>query len=56
MEKDITLSDKAIQALDRLKLLEGVNAGKPCEAAPQGVAVETTFFKAHLKETIFDQP
>ena len=56
VEKDITLSDKAIQALDRLKLLEGVNAGKPCEAAPQGVAVETTFFKAHLKETIFDQP
>ena len=56
VEKGITLSDKAIQALDRLKLLEGVNAGKPCEAAPQGVAVETTFFKAHLKETIFDKP
>ena len=50
------LPDKAIQALDRLKLLEGGNAGKPCEAAPQRVAVETTFFKAHLKETIFDQP
>ncbi len=50
------LSDKAIQALDRLKLLEGGNAGKPCEAAPQGVAVETTVFKGHLKETIFDQP
>ena len=50
------LSEKAIQALDRLKLLEGGNAGKPCEAAPQGVAVETTVFKAHLKETIFDQP
>ena len=50
------LSDKAIQALDRLKSLEGGNAGKPCEAAPQGVAVETTVFKGHLKETIFDQP
>ena len=50
------LSDKAIQALDRLKLFEGGNAGKPCEAAPHGVAVKAAFFKAHLKETIFDQP
>ena len=51
----ITLSDKAMQALDRLKSLETGNAGKPCEAAPKGVAVKTAFFKAHLKETIFDQ-
>ena len=50
------LSDKAMQALDRLKSLEGGNAGKPCEAAPHGVAVKAAFFKAHLKETIFDQP
>ena len=28
------LSDKAMQALDRLKSLEGDNAGKTCEAAP----------------------
>ena len=52
----ITLSDKTVQALDRLKSLEGGNAGKPCEAAPHGVAVKAAFFKAHLKETIFDQP
>ena len=52
----ITLSDKAIQVLDRLKSLEGGNAGKLCEAAPHGVAVKAAFFKAHLKETIFDQP
>ena len=54
--KGITLSDKAMQALDRLKSLEGGNAGKPCEAAPHGVAVKAAFFKAHLKENIFDQP
>ena len=54
--EDIKLSDKAMQALDRLKSLEGGNAGKPCEAAPHGVAVKAAFFKAHLKETIFDQP
>ena len=40
----------------RLKSLEGGNAGKPCEAAPHGVAVKAAFFKAHLKENIFDQP
>ena len=50
------LSDKAMQALDRLKSLEGGNAGQPYEAAPHGVAVKAAFFKAHLKETIFDQP
>jgi hypothetical protein len=49
------LSDKAMQALDRLKSLEGGNAGKTCEAAPHGVAVNLAFFKAHLKETIFVQ-
>ena len=52
----ITLSDKAMQAFDRLKSLEGGNSGKPCEAAPHGVAVNAAFFKAHLKENIFDQP
>lgn len=52
----ITLSDKAMQAFDRLKSLEGGNSGKPCEAAPHGVAVKAAFFKAHLKATIFDQP
>ena len=50
------MSDKAMQALDRLKSLEGGNAGKPCEAAPHGVAVKAAFFKAHLKKNIFDQP
>ena len=50
------LSDKAMQALDRLKSLEGGNAGKTCEAAPHGVAVKAAFFKAHLKATIFNQP
>ena len=43
------LSDKAMQALDRLKSLEGGNSRKTCEAAPQGVTVKTTFFNAHLK-------
>ena len=52
----ITLSDKAMQALDRLNLLEGGNAGKHCEAAPHGVAVKAAFFKADLKKNIFDQP
>ena len=52
----ITLSDKTVQALDRLKSLEGGNAGKPCEGAPHGVAVKTAFFKDHLKATVFDQP
>ena len=52
----ITLSDKAMQVLDRLKSLESGNAGKPCEATPHGVAVKVAFFKAHLKKTIFDQP
>jgi|TARA_X000000950_G_scaffold28072_1_gene30212 hypothetical protein len=56
MEQGIKLSDKAMQALDRLKSLEGGNAGKPCEAALHGVAVKAAFFKAHLKLTIFDQP
>ena len=51
----ITLSDKAMQVLDKLKSLEGDNAAKPGEAAPQGVAVKTAFLKANLKETIFDQ-
>jgi hypothetical protein len=50
------LSDKAMQVLDRLKSLEGGNAGRLCEAAPHGVAVKAAFFKAHLKENIFDQP
>ena len=51
----ITLSDKAMQVLDKLKSLEGGNAAKLGEAAPQEVAVKTAFFKANLKETIFDQ-
>ena len=51
----ITLSDKAMQVLDKLKSLEGGNAAKPGEAAPQGVAVKTAFLKANLKGTIFDQ-
>ncbi len=50
------LSDKAIQALDRLKSLERGDSGKTCEAAPHGVAVKAAFFKAHLKKNIFDQP
>ncbi len=54
--KGITLSDKAIQVLDILKSMEGTNAGNPCEVAPNRVAVNVTVFKAHLKETIFDQP
>ena len=52
----IKLSEKAMQALDRLNLLEGGNAGKHCEAAPHGVAVKAAFFKADLKKNIFDQP
>ena len=36
--------------------MEGTNAGNPCEVAPNRVAVNVTVFKAHLKETIFDQP
>ena len=49
------LSDKAMQALDRLKSLEGGSAGRSCEVAPHGAAIETTVFKGHLKETIFNQ-
>ena len=49
----IISSDKTMQALDRLKSLEGGNARKPCEGAPHGVAVKTALFKAHLKATIF---
>jgi len=54
MDEGITLSDKAMQALDRLKSREGGNAGKPCDAAPHGVAIKAAFSKAHLEETIFD--
>ncbi len=52
----IKLSEKAMQALDRLKSLERGDSGKTCEAAPHGVAVKAAFFKAHLKKNIFDQP
>ena len=52
----IKLSEKAMQALDRLKSLERGDSGKTCEAAPHGVSVKAAFFKAHLKLTIFDQP
>ena len=54
--KGISLSHKAMQALDILKSLEGTKTGVPCDVAPHGVAVKAAFFKAHLKENIFDQP
>ena len=53
--KGISLSHKAMQALDILKSLEGTNAGNPCEVASNRVAVNVTVFRAKLKATIFDQ-
>ncbi len=49
------LSEKAMQALDKLKSLEGGNEGITCEAAPHGVAVNLALFKEHLKSKIFEQ-
>lgn len=51
----ISLSHKAMQALDILKSLEGTKTGIPCNVAPNRVAVNVTAFKADLKAKIFDQ-
>ena len=53
--KGISLSHKAMQALDILKSLEGTKTGIPCNVAPNRVAVNVTAFKADLKAKIFDQ-
>ena len=53
--KGISLSHKAMQALDILKSLEGTKTGVPCDVAPHRVAVNVTAFKADLKAKIFDQ-
>ena len=45
----ISLSHKAMQALDILKSLEGTKTGIPCNVAPNRVAVNVTAFKADLK-------
>ena len=51
----ISLSHKAMQALDILKSLEGTKTGIPCNVAPNRVAVNVTAFKADLKAKIFGQ-
>jgi len=49
------LSEKAMQALDKIKSLEGGNEGITCEAAPHGVAVNLALFREQLKSKIFEQ-
>ncbi len=49
------LSEKASQALDKLKSLEGGNEGITCEAAPHGVAVNLALFREQLESKIFEQ-